>query len=228
MRMLVAMPGRLLDKSRVERARNDFVAGGERYLAALRRAGAEGAVLAPREDDDLRDVLARFDALLLPGGGDVDPTRYGQAPDPSVRGVSAEHDAMDIAAVHAARSLGLPILAICRGAQVLNVALGGTLVQHMADHRLVVHGVDVDAASRTATAMGTTRPDVHCVHHQAIDRLGAGLTVTSRADGGSVEGVELEGDAWVVGVQWHPEDRAATDPANQGLFDAFVRACHRP
>jgi putative glutamine amidotransferase len=226
MRTLVAMPGRLLAKSRVDLARNDLVTGGERYLAALRRAGADGAVLAPHsDDDDLREVLARFDGLLLSGGGDVDPTRYGQAADPSVGGVNAEHDAMDIAAVRAARSLGLPILAICRGAQVLNVALGGTLVQDMADHRLVVHGVDVDAASRTAAAMGTTRPEVHCVHHQAIDRLGTGLTITARADGGWVEGVELDGDAWVVGVQWHPEDRADIDPANQGLFDAFVRAC---
>jgi putative glutamine amidotransferase len=109
---------------------------------------------------------------------------------------------------------------------VLNVALGGALHQHVPGHHLVEHEVEVTPGSRLAAAMGTLRPLVHSVHHQAVDRLGAGLVVTA-VHGEVVEACELPGEAWVVGVQWHPEDTAATDPPNQRLFDAFAAACRR-
>jgi putative glutamine amidotransferase len=224
MRPLIAVPARHVGKTEVEGVRNDVVAAGRFYLEALERAGAEGCVLLPRVAD-WKEVLARFDGLLLQGGGDVDPARYGQEPAPEVGGVLALHDDMDVACVHAALDLGMPVLAICRGLQVLNVALGGTLVQHLPGPRLVRHEVDVVPGSRTALAMGTTRPMVQCAHHQGLDRLGRGLVVTARNADGGIEGAELEGSAWVVGTQWHPEDTAAADPTNQALFDAFVAAC---
>ena len=119
------------------------------------------------------------------------------------------------------------MLAICRGHQVLNVALGGTLVQHIEDHRFVHHAVELAPDSLLAAVVGHGAPIGHSVHHQAIDRLGAGLVVTGRADDGTIEAIELPG-RWVVGIQWHPEDTAADDPDQQRLFDAFVAACRLP
>ena len=228
---LVAVPGRLSDKA--QGVRTEALAAGRKYLEALRRAGAEGAVLLPDADSVSRlpDVLARFDGLLLLGGGDVDPAAYGAADrSPELRGVRPDHDTFELAALHAALELDLPVLAICRGQQVLNVALGGTLHQHITgDETTVAHGghlhaVTLDAGSLAAAAMGTTRPLGSSQHHQAIDRLGDGLVVTGRADDDVIEAVELRG-RWVVGVQWHPEDTAAEDPAQQRLFDAFAAAC---
>ena len=122
------------------------------------------------------------------------------------------------------------MLAICRGCQVLNVALGGTLHQHITDgettvaHQRERHDVTLAAGSLTTRAMGTQQPKGWSQHHQAIDRLGRGLVVAGRAADGVVEAVELPG-RWVVGVQWHPEDTAADDPDQQRLFDAFVAEC---
>ena len=228
---LVAVPGRLSDKA--QGVRTEAMAVGRKYLEALRRAGAEGAVLLPDAEsaDRLAEVLARFDGLLLLGGGDVDPAAYGaDERSPELRGVRPEHDAFELAALRAALALDLPVLAICRGHQVLNVALGGTLHQHITDGETTVahgghlHAVTLDDGSLAAVAMGTTCPTGSSQHHQAVDRLGAGLVVTGRAHDGVIEAVELPG-RWVVGVQWHPEDTAAEDRAQQGLFDAFAAAC---
>jgi putative glutamine amidotransferase len=113
---------------------------------------------------------------------------------------------------------------------VLNVALGGTLVQHLPltrDHRDTMHHVSVVPGSRVAHAMGTTEPLVHSFHHQAIDALADGLSVVATAPDGTIEAVEMDGAGWVVGVQWHPEDTAAEDAPNQGLFDALVAVARR-
>jgi putative glutamine amidotransferase len=208
------------------------VAVGRTYLDAIVRAGGRPVVLTPGGplDDvaDLADALARFDGLCLPGGPDLDPARYGATEvDEHVTAFDAEHDALDLACAHAALELGLPLLAICRGHQVLNVALGGTLRQHVEDHRFVHHAVTLTPGCTAALAIGHERPSGHSVHHQAIDRLGAGLVVTGRADDGTIEVVERPG-SWVVGVQWHPEDTAAGDGDQQRLFDAFVAACRAP
>ena len=150
---------------------------------------------------------------------------YGAAEiDDRVTGVDADHDDLDLACARAAIDLGRPLLAICRGHQVLNVALGGSLLQHIDDHRFVHHDVELEPGCRAALAIGHTRPVGHSVHHQAIDRVGDGLVVTGRAADGTIEAVELPG-AWVVGVQWHPEDTADRDGDQQRLFDAFVAAC---
>jgi putative glutamine amidotransferase len=220
---LIAIPGRLHAGSV---PRNDAVTVPRRYLDALDRAGAVGAVLSPCPAP-AGEVLARFDGQLLVGGGDVDPARYGASTrHPEVAGVQAPHDEYELAALRWALEAGVPVLAICRGCQILNVGLGGTLHQHVEGHRDALQPIEVAAGSRTALALGTTSPVGACRHHQTIDRVGDGLVVTATAGDGGVEGVELaDGDRWVVGVQWHPEDTAATDPAEQALITSFVRRC---
>ena len=221
---LVAIPGRRTPEAKG--LRTEAVAAGEAYLTAVRRAGGEPLLVAPTDDEErLSEVLGRFDGLLMLGGGDVEPGRYGAAAAPEVRGVDPRQDAFELAALRAALALDLPVLAICRGLQLVNVAHGGSLHQHIEGHRLLMHPVTVEPSSRLA-GLTTPRPVGHSVHHQSVDRLGAGLAVTARADDGTIEGIERP-DAWLVAVQWHPEDTAADDPAQQSLFDGFVRECAR-
>jgi putative glutamine amidotransferase len=227
-RPLIAITSRKTEQAQTWRV--PAIAVGRTYLDAIVRAGGQPVVLPPLPDtlDDLADVLARFDGLCLPGGPDIDPHRYGATEvDEHVTGVDDEHDAFDLACTCAAIELGRPVLAICRGHQVLNVALGGTLVQHIDGHRFVHHTTTLVPGCRAAVAIGHERPVGHHVHHQAIDRLGTDLVVTGRADDGTIEAVERP-EGWVVGVQWHPEDTAAHDGDQQRLFDAFVAACRAP
>jgi putative glutamine amidotransferase len=227
-RPLIAITSRKTEQAQTWRV--PAVAVGRTYLDAIARAGGQPVVLPPLPEtlDDLAEVLARVDGVCLPGGPDVDPHHYGATEvDEHVTAVDAAHDAMDLACARAAIELGRPLLAICRGHQVLNVALGGTLVQHLEGHRFVHQRRTLEPGSRAALAIGHGRPLGHCVHHQAIDRLGDGLIVTGRADDGTIEAVELP-TGWVVGVQWHPEDTAADDGDQQRLFDAFVAACRTP
>jgi putative glutamine amidotransferase len=229
-RPLIALPSRRTATAQSWRV--PATALGRTYQDAIVRAGGQPVALPPLPEtlDDLPSTLGRFDGVCLPGGPDVDPAAYGaDEVHPAVTGVDADHDALDIALARVAVDLGLPVLAICRGHQVLNVALGGTLVQHLGDHaagthRFVHHEVRLEPGCRAAIAMRTERPIGHSVHHQAIERLGTGLLVTGLAEDGTIEAVELPG-GWVVGVQWHPEDTAEHDGDQQRLFDAFVAAC---
>ncbi|MGH9179276.1 MAG: gamma-glutamyl-gamma-aminobutyrate hydrolase family protein [Acidimicrobiales bacterium] len=217
----------------------DWARGGyavpEGYVASLRRAGARVAVLPPDLATPSGELLAPFAALLLAGGGDVGPDRYDGGPHhPAVYGVDAERDEAELRLARHALATGLPVLAICRGMQLLNVALGGTLHQHLPDlqgmdlhghptrHAPVLHDVKVEAGSRLASACG--REVLRCTshHHQGLDRLGAGLAAVAWSGDGLVEGVELAGGGWVVGVQWHPELTAAEDETQQALFDGFI------
>jgi gamma-glutamyl-gamma-aminobutyrate hydrolase PuuD len=203
------------------------------YLEALGRAGAQSVIV-----DDVHDphaFLRRVDALVLTGGPDVDPSIYGQPAHPSVYGVDRRVDEWECALAEAAIARGVPTLAICRGLQLLNVARGGTLFQHLPEHPGVpphgepgvaggarLHDVALDAGSLLADVMGTTTVTASCHHHQAVDELGEGLRVVGRARDGIVEAMEVDG-AFVLAVQWHPEDTAGTDAAQQRLFDALVR-----
>ena len=165
---------------------------------------------------------------MLHGGGDVDPRHYGQEPSAEqLYGIVAEHDEVELAVVRAAVEADVPMLAICRGMQVLNVALGGTL---RAAHRQ--RGTLVGSTRRCRStpahaspkAMGTESPSAcHCVHHQALDRVADGLVVTGRTADGIVHAVEIDSARWIVATQWHPEDSADTDPEQQGLFDDLIR-----
>lgn len=210
------------------------------YVACLRNAGARTAILAPGEPGEAEEVLEPFDGLVLVGGGDVDPAVYGGDPsEPNTYDVSAERDSFEISLVRAADHLRIPVLCICRGMQVLNVAFGGTLHQHLPSiPGLLRHGVPVEDTEslhevdveRGSLLMATTGSKVlHCSshHHQGVDRVGEGLAVSGRSRDGLVEAVELaaddgSGSRWILGVQWHPEDSSGDDPAQQLLFDGLV------
>ncbi len=212
------------------------------YLDALRRAGARSAIVAPGEEGTPEELLEPFDALLLVGGGDVDPARYGAEPVEHLYGIEPDRDEFEIALLRTADRLAVPTLCICRGMQVMNVAFGGTLLQHLPDHAgLIEHGVplegtqtihevSVEPGSRLAAV--TKSGPLACAshHHQGVDRIGDGLTVTGRSEDGLVEAIERivadqlhERATWMLGVQWHPEETAEHDPAQQSLFDGFAQ-----
>jgi putative glutamine amidotransferase len=212
------------------------------YIDQLRAAGARTAIISPGESGDADEILEPFDGLLLVGGGDVDPRRYGMEPSEYIYGVEPDRDAFEIDVLHAADQLGIPTLCICRGMQVMNVAFGGTLVQHLphvpgmqehgapvADER-TMHEVRSDERSRLRATTGVEVMSCSSHHHQAPDRIGNGLRATGWTADGVVEAIERERNdpnerpyeaGWMLGVQWHPEDNASSDPAQQSLFDAL-------
>ena len=207
------------------------------YVDCVARAGARPLLLPVAEDtgadaEAAADVVPMLDGLVLAGGGDVDPASYGATPHPATAGVRRRRDDAERALVGSALAAGLPVLAVCRGIQVLNVHLGGTLLQHVPDvvghhgHRPApgcfgATEVRVEAGSALAETLGASET-VACSHHQALDRLGEGLVVTARARDEIVEAVELEGADFVVGVEWHPEERG-----DLRLFAALVEAGRR-
>ena len=195
-------------------------------------------ILAAPDPGPFDDVLESVAGVVLLGGGDIDPARYREVARPEVYGVEPERDALELELVGAALASGLPLLAICRGAQLLNVTMGGTLVQHLPavpgvgphgrperDGAPAVHEVHVAPGSHLAAALGgaTVLPGCTSIHHQAADRVAPGLTVTARSSDGVVEALEPT-EGWVLAVQWHPERTAATDPRQQAIFDAFAGA----
>ena len=202
------------------------------YVEAMQSTGAL-AVLLPVDPNAPEALLDRIDGLLLIGGADLDPRSYGAEPIEAVEAVYRDRDDFEIALTRAAVARGLPYLGICRGMQVLNVALGGTLVQDLVDesgessHRRIVgtfegneHEIELDAGSLAARALGETLHIGRCHHHQAVDRIGDGLVVTGRSRPDDVpEAIETADGAWVLGVQWHPE---ASD--KRVLFHAFAEA----
>ena len=224
---LVLIVGREI--SQAVGVRGEAFGAGRKYSLAIQRAGGVPLILPPLDlsPAQVHEAVAGVDAIVLHGGGDIDPQHYGQSPtSDELYGINPRHDAAELAVVRAALESERPLLAICRGLQILNVALGGSLVQHMGlpGHREEFHPVDLVPGCRTAVAMGSEHPTrCHSFHHQAIDRLGSSLRIVGRHADGTIEAVETTGDAWVVGVQWHPEDSADTDPQQQGLFDELVR-----
>lgn len=190
------------------------------YVQGVNLAGGVTVLLPPQSVDAAAAarVLDGLDGLILTGGKDVDPARYGQSPHATTDEPDRVRDAWEFALLDEALRRGLPVLGICRGAQVLNVALGGTLTQHLPDllgHTHHQQGNAVFGTSMVRTVPGSIvagligdTSDAQCYHHQAIDRLGADLKVSARDNDGVIEAVELDRpDRWVVGVQWHPEER---------------------
>jgi putative glutamine amidotransferase len=233
-RPVIAVVGERVHAGGVTGWRHGGVAVPEAYVDALHRAGGIEAVLMPErvEPEEAERRLRPFDGVMLIGGGDLHPGAYGQQPHPHSYGMDEEADAFDLEAAGAAIRLGMPLLAICRGMQVLNVALGGTLDQHITDRDgyrdhgargkgAVMHPVELEPGSLVAKAMDQERPECRSSHHQVVESLGQGLVVTGRTDDGVIEAVEHR-QGWVLAVQWHPERSAATDAAQQGLFDALV------
>jgi putative glutamine amidotransferase len=212
------------------------------YATAIRGAGLLPLVLPVLDPADADSALDDVAGLVLTGGEDVSPGRYGSAPHPALGDTHDGRDAFEIALVEAARARALPTLAICRGIQILNVALGGTLVQDIPSEwtdpivhdgewprTARVHEVDVTAGSRLARALGTERPVVNSMHHQAVRTVASPLATVARAPDGIVEGVEWPTDDWwMVGVQWHPEEMAASpEPWDRSLFSAFADVVSR-
>jgi putative glutamine amidotransferase len=235
---LIAVPSYRLEPGRVARWPEGGYGVPAPYLDALRRSGARTAILAPGDMAQPDEVIQPFDGLLLVGGGDVDPVRYGAQRGAHDYGVDPERDAFEVAVLHAADRMGIPTLCICRGAQVLNVAYGGTLEQHLPDvDGLLEHGVplddttsmhDVEAVRGTRLAAAAEISSLRCSshHHQGIASVGEGLSIAGRSSDGLVEALERDtvpNGGWILGVQWHPEETAATDPSQQALFDTLVR-----
>jgi gamma-glutamyl-gamma-aminobutyrate hydrolase PuuD len=197
------------------------------YPDAVSDAGGE-PVLLPTGTSSA-DVVARLDGLVLAGGADIDPAQYDQPPGAHTTVVRPDRDDTELTLLETALERDIPILAICRGMQLLDVALGGDLVQHLPD----VDGagchdpgaglfqqrvVTIEPGTQLHSVLGK-EAEVHCHHHQALDRLAPGLTVSARAEDGVVEAVELAGRAFCLGVQWHPEESP-----DRRLFQAHVRA----
>jgi putative glutamine amidotransferase len=208
------------------------------YARSLEGAGLIPLVVPPLADPARAgEILDACGGLLLTGGEDVDPGLYGAPRHPQLGEINPQRDATELSLLRAARERRLPVLAICRGMQILNVASGGTLCQDLpsarpstVDHdppndaNARTHGVTVTGGSRLASATGATEMSVNSYHHQAVDRVGAGLRVTAVAADGVIEGVEADDPAWwVLAVQWHPED-LTTDARtwDRGIFSAFA------
>lgn len=214
----------------------------EAYVNAARGAGLIPIVVPPLAPEEVAPILATVQGIILTGGEDVDPAEFGAARHPRTQPPHTARDKCELAMVRLARERRIPTLAICRGIQVLNVALGGTLVQdipserpsairhdHDGERESRVHDVAIDAGSRLADAVGATAIAVNSFHHQAVDRPAPGLRVTATAPDGIIEGAEWpDDDWWMLAVQWHPEElvRDARD-WDRGLFAAFAAALER-
>ncbi len=193
------------------------------YLRAVEAAGGEPVELMAGSDE-----LPQLDGLLLPGGWDVDPDLYGEKPHPTVKEIDRELDDTELAMFRQAREAQIPVLGICRGQQVINVAMGGDLFQHLADHDVrglgrnhIAHAVEVDPTSELGRAAGGSTIEVNSFHHQAVRSLAPGLKQTARGDDGIIEGVESD-DGLVVAVQCHPEELTGDLPWARSLFKRFV------
>lgn len=215
----------------------------EAYAQSVANAGGLPILLTPQiPAEHAAAALDGLDGLILSGGEDVDPARYSEVPSPRLGAVDSRRDSLEFALFDAARRRGLPVFAICRGMQVVNVALGGTLYQDIpSEHgqeirhevqpprNTRVHRVRIRPGTRLAHILGITGLDTNTIHHQAIKTLAPGLTVTADADDGVIEGVEGAPDQpWLVAVQWHPEEfHNQADAPERKLFRAFVEEAER-
>ena len=222
----IAVLGRFTESASALRYRG--VVSSRALLEAVWEAGGDPVTLLPGDSADALDWAARlagFDGVLLAGGGDLDPRHYGGDHEhESVYDVDPVQDAADLSLAAYCLAEGIPTLAVCRGLHVVNVVRGGSLIVDMPEnHRHVVQDVKLaDGAEPLGIPEGQVT--ISCYHHQAIDRLGEGLTVVARAEDGTVEAVVIDSPGWAVGVQWHPEDTWAEDPDQRALLRRFVTA----
>lgn len=213
---------------------------GVTYTRAIQQAGGTPVIIPPlTQDSDFPGLLAHLDGLLLSGGEDIAPDRYGQALEPWTGRVDVQRDYAELGLLQGWLALGKPLLAICRGHQVLNVALGGTLLQDITtafpsalDHAYTparpmeqtIHTVEVTPESRLSRILGNTHFAVNSAHHQAVTEPGHGIAITATAPDGIVEATELVDHPFCISVQWHPEAMLKTSDSMRPLFAAFVGA----
>ncbi len=205
------------------------------YVDAVRRAGGI-PVLIPPGEANVPELLSRLDGFILSGGPDLDPEHYDGLPHKMVYGIDPQRDEMELALARLVVEHNRPTLCICRGIQVMNVALGGTLIEHLPDivgeqiaHRdersiWAAHAVELEPDSQLAAILATTNITPNSWHHQAIRHAANFLKVVAYAPDGAIEAVEKPDHPWLIGVQWHPEATAMHDPVQQRLFDALVEA----
>jgi len=209
------------------------------YVTALENAGLIPLIVPPLSSAGAAaSVLDSVSGLVLTGGEDVDPARYGEQRHGKVRSVNVARDATEAALINEAKARRMPVLAICRGIQILNVALGGTLIQDIPSEITTSishddegprdsrsHDISVEPGSLIARAIGTEHATVNSFHHQSVQRVAEGMRITAKSPDGIIEGIEsTDKNWWVMGVQWHPEEMTeSTEPWDRGLFRAFAR-----
>ncbi len=215
----------------------------QRYIVTLTNAGAIPWMIPLVDDDTLRGVYDELDAVFLPGGADIDPMTYGAAPHPLCDKTDRERDRVEVSLARWALEEGKPVLGVCRGMQLINIAAGGSLYQDLAadmpgsikhdyfpfgaQHHardFLAHEVTVAEGTRLAELVGAGAVKVNSMHHQGVNELGAGLQVTARAPDGLAEAIEGEGDSYLLAVQWHPEALTDTDTRSRDLFADFIDA----
>ena len=220
----------------------------QRYVDVLTSVGAIPWVIPLTHDTDtLRAIYEQLDGVFLPGGVDMDPTQYSESRLPECGVTDPDRDRVEVALVRWAMAERKPVLAVCRGVQVLNVAAGGTLYQDLAEwcdaaikhdywpnevrqRQDLVHDVIIEPGTQLASIIGAGATNVNSMHHQGIKTLASGLVVNAKAPDGLIEGVEGRDDSYLIGVQWHPEELVESDPAMRRLFESFIEHAdaHRP
>ncbi len=216
----------------------------QRYIVTLTDAGALPWMIPLVSDEEaLRGIYESLDAVFLPGGADIDPVSYGTAPHPMCDKTDRDRDRVEVALARWAIADGKPVLGVCRGMQLVNIAAGGTLYQDLATQYpngikhdyfpfggrghtrdFLAHEIRIVEDSRLARLFGPGPIKVNSMHHQGVRTLGGGLVATAHAPDGVIEAAELPGDQFVLGVQWHPEDLTDCEPCMRRLFEAFVEA----
>lgn len=214
----------------------------QRYVDVLTSVGALPWVIPLSHDmATLRAIYEQLDAVFLPGGVDMDPDQYSESRLPECGVTDADRDRVEVALVRWAMADRKPVLAVCRGVQVLNVAAGGTLYQDLAEwceaaikhdywpmevkqRQDLVHEVSIEDGTQLASIIGAGSATVNSMHHQGIKKLAEGLVVNALAPDGLIEGVEGADDGYLIGVQWHPEELVESDPAMRRLFESFIES----
>lgn len=210
-----------------------------KYVQCLRKAGAVAEILAPEVSAEyMAEIIERCDGLLFPGGPDIQPKLYGREEEVGCGKADRMRDAFEFSLLGAALETGKPLFCICRGMQLLNVVLGGTLYQDIKPRQKckhwdfwnrasATHSVEVDTDSLLSRILGTDTASVNSIHHQAVDDVGKRLWIAAGSPDGFPEALEIEDYPFCLAVQWHPEHMAARTPAQQKLFQAFVDACRQ-
>jgi len=219
----IAIPARLAESTSV--TRYSAIVTAQKLAELVWDAGGEPLSLLPVTDEKWETRLEGFDGILMPGGADVDPQLYGQShQSDELYGINSEQDHSDIALVHYALRSETALLTICRGTQIANVALGGTLVQHMNEPHLNKLSTIEFSNIETDLGLKETSLLISCFHHQSIDRLAEGISPLAFAKEGHVEALRLPSNGWAIGVQWHPEDNYKEVPSQLEIAKAFINA----